>query len=99
MPQFTNVVYLNKSSNELLDWFNHTRMIRRYHITVTGGARWLGGRALDLRMNGRRFEAHRRHCIVSLSKSLHPLLSTVHPWKTGNSPEMTKFVDWGIKHK
>ena len=51
--QFTNVVYLDKSSNELFNWSNHTRMIRRYHITVTGRARWLGGRALDLRSNGR----------------------------------------------
>ena len=30
------------------------------------GAQWLGGRVLDSRPNGRRFEPHRRHCVVIL---------------------------------
>ena len=34
------------------------------------GVQWLSGRVLDLRPRGRRFEPHRRHCIVSLSKTL-----------------------------
>ena len=33
------------------------------------GAQWLSGRVLDSRQKGRRFEPHRRHCVVSLSKT------------------------------
>ena len=33
------------------------------------GAQWLSGRVLDSRPRGRRFESHRRHCVVSLSKT------------------------------
>ena len=36
----------------------------------------LSGRVLDLRSRGCRFEPHRRHCVVSLSKTVYPLLST-----------------------
>ena len=31
------------------------------------GAQWLSGKVLDLRLRGRRFEPHQRHCVVSLS--------------------------------
>ena len=30
------------------------------------GAQWLSGRVLDSRPRGRRFEPHRRHCVVVL---------------------------------
>ena len=41
-----------------------------YHLQVTvGGAQWLSGRVLDSRPKGRGFEPHRRHCVVSLSKT------------------------------
>ena len=33
------------------------------------GAQWLSGRVLDSRPKGRGFEPHRRHCVVSLSKT------------------------------
>ena len=33
------------------------------------GAQWLSGRVLDLRPRGCGFEPHRRHCVVSLSKT------------------------------
>ena len=36
---------------------------------VVWGAQWLSGRVLDLRLRGRRFEPHRQHCVVSLSKT------------------------------
>ena len=32
------------------------------------GVQWLRGRVLDLRQKDRRFEPHRRHCILPLSK-------------------------------
>ena len=32
------------------------------------GAQWLSGRVLDLRPRGRRFEPHRRHCVVVLEQ-------------------------------
>ena len=42
----------------------------------TTGAQWLSGRVLDSRPKGRGFEPHRRHCVVSLSKTYLSLLST-----------------------
>ena len=36
-----------------------------YHMR----AQWLSGRVLNWRLRGRGFEPHRRHCIVSLSKT------------------------------
>ena len=32
------------------------------------GAQWLSGRVLDLRLKGRGFEPHRRHCVVVLEQ-------------------------------
>ena len=32
------------------------------------GAQWLSGRVLDSRQKGRRFEPHRRHCVVVLEQ-------------------------------
>ena len=46
------------------------------------GAQWLSGRVLDLRPRGSRFEPHRRHCFVSLSKKINPSLILVQPRKT-----------------
>ena len=34
------------------------------------------GRALDWGLKGCKFETHPSHCVVSLSKTLYPLLST-----------------------
>ena len=50
--------------------------------TPGGGAQWLSGRVLDSRPKGRRFEPHRRHFIVSLSKNINPSLVLVQPRKT-----------------
>ena len=44
--------------------------------------RELSGRVLDLRPRGHRFEPHRRHCVVSLSKNINPSLVLVQPRKT-----------------
>ena len=32
------------------------------------GAQWLSGRVLDSRPRGRRFDSHRRHCVVVLEQ-------------------------------
>ena len=41
------------------------------------GEQWHGGRVLDSRLKGCRFESHRCHCVVSLSKTLYsrPLIA------------------------
>ena len=46
------------------------------------GAQWLNGRVLNSRQRGRRFEPHRCHCVVSLSKNINPSLVLVLPRKT-----------------
>ena len=46
------------------------------------GAHWLSGRVLDLRPRGYRFEPHRHHCVVSLSKDINSSLVLVQPRKT-----------------
>ena len=49
---------------------------RHLSVLVFTGAQWLSGRVLDSRPKGRGFEPHRRHCVVSLSKTHLSLLST-----------------------
>ena len=51
-------------------------------MSVRQGVQWLSGRAPDLRPKGSRFEPHRRHCVVSLSKNINPSLVLVQPRKT-----------------
>ena len=46
------------------------------------GAQWLSGKMLDLRLRGRRFELHKYHCVLSLSKNINPSLVLVQPKKT-----------------
>ena len=38
------------------------------NISHAMGAQWLSGRVLDSRPRGRRFEPHRRHCVVVLQQ-------------------------------
>ena len=46
------------------------------------GAQWLSCRVLDSRPRGRRFEPHRRHCVVVLEQDIYPNLVVVEPRKT-----------------
>ena len=65
---------------------------------IIDGAQWLSGRVLDSRPRGRGFQPHRRHCVVSLSKSIYPCLVLVQPRKAG--PNITEnFVDWDVKYQ
>ena len=43
---------------------------------IPQGAQWLSGRVFDLRPRDPGFKSHRRHCVVSLSKTHLSLLST-----------------------
>ena len=43
---------------------------------------WLSGIVLDSRPSDRRFEPHKHHCVVSLSKNINPTLVLVQPRKT-----------------
>ena len=58
-------------------------------------AQWLNGRVLDLRLRGRGFEPHRRHCVVSLSKNINPSLVLVLTRKT--RPFITESLLMGHK--
>ena len=76
-----------------------------------GGVQWLSGRVLDLRPKGRRFEPHRRHCVVSLSKNINPSLVLVQPRKTRpyiterlltgrkESNQTNKHAAWLVSHR
>ena len=55
----------------------------------------LSGRVLDSGLKGIGFEPHWRHCVVSLSKTLYPLLSTGST--QGMSQHDGKIVDWDVK--
>ena len=59
------------------------------------GVQWLSGRVLDSRPRGHRFEPHRRHCVVSLSKNINPSLVLVQPRKT--CPFITEILLMGRK--
>ena len=56
------------------------------------------GRVLDFSLMGCRFESHRRHCIVSLSKTLNPLLIVMV--QNRKHPGITeKIADLDVKHQ
>ena len=44
--------------------------MHHYHLVIkqNQGAQWLSGRVLDSRPRGRRFEPHRRQCVVVLEQ-------------------------------
>ena len=65
---------LQKGSNlsHVTCWFPNQFIV---HINIEG-AQWHSGRVLNLRSRDRWFKPHWRLCVVSLSKSLYPLLST-----------------------
>ena len=54
----------------------------------------------DLGLKGHECETHRRHCVVSLSKTLYHLLGT---GSTQEDRKMSrhdgKVVDWDLKHQ
>ena len=62
------------------------------------GTLWLSGRVLDLRPRGCEFEPHRRHCVVSLSKTHVSLLSTGST-QEDLSRHNSKIVDWDVKNQ
>ena len=64
-------------------------------VIISRGAQWLSGRVLDSRPKGRRFEPHRRRCVVSLSKNINPSLELVQPRKT--CPFITERLLMGLK--
>ena len=43
-------------------------MVFSQELQIMIGAQWLSGRVLDSRPKGRRFEPHRRHCVVVLEQ-------------------------------
>ena len=52
---------------------NYRKMTLNFHKLslnpLPPGGQWLSGRVLDSRPKGRGFKPHRRHCLVSLSKT------------------------------
>ena len=61
------------------------------------GAQWLSDRVLDSRPRGCGFKPHRRHRVVSLSKSINPSLVLVQPRKT--RPFITERLLMGRKNQ
>ena len=57
-------------------------ILKAGHHRNTMGAQWLGGRVLDSRPRGRRFEPHRRHCVLVLGQHIYPSLVLDQPRKT-----------------
>ena len=59
-----HIIRVSVTFLQLKSSFSHFK-----EVFVKSGAQWLSGRALDSRPKGRGFEPHRRHCVVSLSKT------------------------------
>ena len=53
----------------ILELFKVVYINRYLYTLVTLGALWLSGRVLDSGPRGGGFKPHRRHCVVSLSKT------------------------------
>ena len=62
------------------------------------GAQWLSSRVLDLRPRDCRFEPHRCHCVVSLSKT-HLSLLSIGSTQEDPPPHNWKIVDWDVKNQ
>ena len=60
--------------------------------------RWLNGGVLDLGLRVSGSEPHRRYCVVSLSKTLYPLLSTGSTQEDPSQHNRTN-VDWDVKNQ
>ena len=73
------------------------RLMEQFDQGLNGllGVQWLSGRVLDSRPKGRRFEPHRRLCVVSLNKNINPSLVLVQPRKT--RPVITERLLMGRK--
>ena len=69
----------------------HLLTLMKYH--VFGGAQWL---SVECLARDRRFEPHRPHCVVSLSKNINPSLVLVQPRKT--RPFITERLLMDIKN-
>ena len=59
--------------------------------SVYRGSQWLSSTVLDSRSRGCGFEPYLRHCVVSLSKTLYPLLSQ-EDWDVKNQNKQS--VQW-----
>ena len=57
-------------------WKNERNLSCKKEVADKMSLRGLSGRVLDLRPRGWLLEPQQRHCVVSLSKTLYPLLST-----------------------
>ena len=66
-----------------------------FHINGLEGRSGSVDRVVDLGSKCHKFETHQYHCVVSLSKTLYPLLST------GSTQEDRKASqhDWDLKHQ
>ena len=49
-------------------FFHPVQWCLKVHV-ILSGMQWLSGRVLDSRPRGGWFKSHRRHCVVSLSKT------------------------------
>ena len=68
--------------------FHYTLLSGHWVIYCAIDWQWLSGRVLESKSRGCWLEPHWRHCLVSLSKTLYPLLST------GSTQEDPSWVDW-----
>ena len=83
---FSHLAFVKKQISDILCCELHLHCLSQpmnilNHLLVRG-AQWLSGRVLNSRPKGRRFEPHRRHFVVSLSKNISPSLVLVQPRKT-----------------
>ena len=72
-----NTFYKLHSSQFTIFYVTQLQYSSYYHVFTSsvGGARWLS-RVSDLRSQGHWYETHRRHCLMSFTKTLYPLFST-----------------------
>ena len=67
-------------------------LVYERHIIV----QLLSGRLLDFRSKDRWFKPHLAHCVVSLSKTLCPVLVLVQAWTHAERiVSVRKTLDWG----
>ena len=70
-----------------------------YALLHLRGVRVLSGRVVDLKSNGRWLETYRRHYVVSMSKTLYPVLCTGLTTEESNRPALLNIVHWYVNHQ
>ena len=87
-----SVIIFSRNSKTVHTYYTESALFARLQV----GARLLSGRVLNLGSKGYMFKTHLWQCIVYLSKTLYPLLSTGSTQDSRKSSQATQKLLTGM---